>query len=829
MRVVRAGYQYQIDNRLAPCVSGSYGAENSHYTEHVKVQTSLANQKHANMSMERVVIDDAEFELLPSIWNELDFVLPLSAPPSPLIGRESIVLSLIEKINDPDIRLLTLTGAGGIGKTRLALAVAWQLDRAVAFVPLAPIARPDPVAATIAQVIGLEPISNSHAFVTLRDALRDRSLVLMLDNFEHLSQASLLVSDLLAACPKLTILVTSRSRLAISGERVIPIEPLKLPANSNLAEIDESEAVRLFVARSREAYPEFTLNANNCDTVARVCASLDGLPLAIELAAARSNLLSPQALAARLEHRLQFLNDGPNDLPARLQTMRAAIAWSVDLLKAAERQIWEHLGVYSGGFTLEAVESLVTELGFDDRDGLALVQSLIDQGLIRQITNKIGEPRFGMLETTREYAVELLRAGERESEARRLHAAHLETWSRVLQVGLKSRDASPWQGRTESELANLRLAITWFRDRDQIERAMGIVERLQWFWTIPSFIGEGRQLCHDLLERHSTGIDPMTLASVLDTAGTLALWHTDADAAMEHYLGALEIWRRENTTERLAAALVGLGSASIDALEFERAESWLHEAFEIATIQNDHWAAGGSANLLGVAAVARNDFQRALTHHETALRLFYQGGYGAHSRGALSGLALAYLNLGEYQRAWENYEAVISLCSVEELYSHVPTAIDGFAEIALKTRQTDLAVSLFGVASAQRAQLALPTRPHMASRRETLVTEARTAVGDARFTLLWTRAQSLSISESFDLARSVQTPVPHVEDGLTRREHEVLQLLVEGTADTEIADQLFISRRTASKHVAAILDKLGAANRTAAATIAFRRGMIRGQ
>lgn len=788
--------------------------------------SSPDHQKHTRMSMERVVLDDAEFDVLPGFRNEQEFVLPLSAPPSPLIGRESIVRSLIIKINDPDFRLLTLTGAGGIGKTRVALAVAWQLERPVAFVALAPIARPDLVAATIAQAIGLEPISNAHAFVTLRDAIHDRSLVLVLDNFEHLSQASLLVSDLLAACPKLTILVTSRSRLAISGECVIPIEPLNLPASPDAASIEESEAVRLFVARSREVHAEFTLNANNRDAVARVCASLDGLPLAIELAAARSNLLSPQALAARLEHRLQLLTDGPSDLPARLQTMRAAIAWSVDLLDDAERQIWEHLGVFSGGFTLEAVEALVTGLGVLDHDGLTVIQSLIDQGLIRPITNTIGEPRFGMLETTREYAGELLRAAERDHEARRLHGEHLETYSRTLQVGLMSPDASPWQGRTESELANLRLAISWFRDHDQIERAMVIVANLQWFWTIPSFVSEGRQLCADLLERRSSDIDSMTLANVLDTAGTLALWHTDTESSLEHFLGALAIWRSERATDRLAAVLVGLGSASIDGLLFDRAEIWLHEAFEVATKLNDCWAAGGSANLLGVVAAAKGDFQTALTHHETALRLFNQGGYGAHSRGALNGLAHCYLNLGEYQRAWENFEAVISLCSVEELYSHVPTAIDGFAEIAFRTRQNDLAVKLFGISAAQGKQLALPARPHMAARRERLVADLRSSVGQARFTLLWTQVQSTSIAEAFDLARSVQAPSPHVEDGLTRREHEVLQLLVEGTADTEIADQLFISRRTASKHVAAILDKLGAANRTAAATIAFRRGLI---
>ena len=777
------------------------------------------------MSLERAYGEGEDAELAPQSRSERKSRWPIPVPSTPLIGRSQLVATILHLVANPDIRLITLTGAGGIGKTRLALAVAWELDRDVVFVPLAPVATPELVASTIAQSIGLEPISNAHAFPALRDALRDRELVLMLDNFEHLSQASLLVSDLLAGCHDVTVVVTSRSRLAISGEHVIPVDPLELPASDDLASVGESEAGRLFIDRARAAHPQFELSDTNAESVHRICQTLDGLPLAIELAAARSNLISPRALAARLEHRLQILTDGPGDVPARLQTMRAAIAWSVDLLDEQERSIWMRLGVFSGGFSLESVEAVVASL-HDELDALIVIQSLIDQGLVRQGVNSIGEPRFSMLETTREYALELLKQGDTEASAREIHARHIFEYARVLQEGLKSPGAASWQSRTESELANVRLAIGWFRDRDLIQQAMQLVSRLDWFWTIPNIVTEGRAWCEQLLERVNAEVDPVTLGAVLDTAGTLADWHNDTVVADGYLRRALQIWRDLGDTARQAETLLSLGSTSIDRFAFDEAEVFLRESYDLANAAGNDWNTASAATLRGAAAGARGDHAGAIQFHEVALRLYQRAGYMAHSRAALNGLALSYLSLGEFQRAWENYEAVLTLCGEAELYSQVPIAIEGFAQIAVRNQQIERGVRLLGAASAQRKLLGLQSRPYIRQRLAALIEEARLAIGEAHFSLAWSHGQAMTQRESYVEARSVSYPTAHSVDGLSRREREVLGMLVEGSSDTEIADVLFISTRTASKHVAAILDKLGAGNRTAAATIAHRRGLI---
>jgi predicted ATPase/DNA-binding CsgD family transcriptional regulator len=777
------------------------------------------------MSLERAYGEAEETELAPPNRSERTSRWPIPVPATPLIGRDRHVASILDLIADPHIRLITLTGAGGIGKTRLALAVAWELDREVVFVHLAPVATPDLVASTIAQSIGLEPISNAHAFPALRDALRDGELILVLDNFEHLSQASLLVSDLLAACPELTVLVTSRSRLAISGEHVIPVDPLELPESDDLASVRSSEAVRLFIDRARAAHPSFEISDANAQAVLRICQTLDGLPLAIELAAARSNLISPQALAARLEHRLQVLTGGPGDVPARLQTMRAAIAWSVDLLNEQERSIWMRLGVFSGGFSLESVESIVASL-HDDLDALVVVQSLIDQGLVRQGVNSLGEPRFSMLETTREYAIELLRKVDGEVAARETQARHILEYTEVLEEGLRSPVAGAWQERTKSEIANIRLAIGWFRDHGLIEEAMQIVSRLEWFWTIPSFIGEGRTWCDQLLERVDPRVDPVTLGNLLVTAGTLANWHQETELSESFDRRALQIWRELGDTRRQAACLLGLGNTAIDRSNFDEAEQFLHECWTLASATDDVWTTASATTLRGIVAGARGENVTSIQFHETALRLYQGAGYIAHSRSALNGIAQGYIWLGEYQRAWENYEAVLTLCEDGDLYAQVPIAIEGFAQIAVRNQQDERGVRLLGVASAQRKELGLRSRPFMEQRMAELVEDARRSIGEARFSLAWSTGQAMTRRECFAEARSVTYPTAQSVDGLTRREREVLGMLVEGSSDTEIAEVLFISTRTASKHVAAILEKLGAGNRTAAATIAHRRGLI---
>lgn len=311
----------------------------------------------------------------------------------PLFGREDAIRSVVSLVRGPNVRLISLTWPGGIGKTRLA----------------------------VAQVLGIETTGAEPAVQMLRNALRSRSLVLILDNLEHLRDDLSLISALLQACPSLTVVATSRVRLSLSGEHIVPVESLAVTTSNDHLPVDEaaqSSAVKLFVDRARAVHPTFQLTERNVKAVIGICKRLDGLPLAIELAAARNNVRSPEAPAARLEHRLELLTGGPRDAPARLQTMRAAIAWSVDLLGEHERARWERLGVFVGGFTADAAEPMAADAGIPVSRVPDLLGSLIDHGLVRSATNAEGEPRFVLLETARDYARTDRRPGHRPAGSR---------------------------------------------------------------------------------------------------------------------------------------------------------------------------------------------------------------------------------------------------------------------------------------------------------------------------------------------------------------------------------------------------------------------------
>jgi predicted ATPase/DNA-binding CsgD family transcriptional regulator len=750
----------------------------------------------------------------------------LPAPTTPLIGRDETVANLVRLIEKSGVMLVTLTGPGGIGKTRLALEVAMRSSLPAAFVALDAIVSPDLILPTIERALDLDSDLIRSPFERVVEYVSNGLGLLVLDNFEHLLVGQKIVNDLLAACPDLTMLVTSRVPLGLADERTFPIEPLAVPMVATDVDVfRESAAVRLFVERAQAVNPAFELSVHNAGSVLEICQKLDGLPLAIELAAARAHLLAPDVLAQRLGSHLELLAGGPRDRPLRQQTMQAAIAWSYELLSERQRRIWEQLSVFSGGFLGEAAAQIVGE-DLAKGNFTEEIDLLVRHGLVRESTGRSGRPRYALLETMRQFGVEALQLRGNEAEVRRRHGEWFLRFAGEAKRGMRTSEIQAWHLRIEDELGNIRQAAAWLRDTGSVDLALELVSSLSWFWSIPHFLVEGRRLCDELIALAPPGTADEVLAHGYEAAGSLADWQHDIARARECYLASLAIWRKLDNRFEIGFALQGVGGNAIDREDFAEAITVLSEALSIGKELGETFLIADSSVLLGIALAATGQYRAAIPYHEESLRILTAAGHGANLRARLTALGSDYCFLGDYERSREYYMESLDRCSEEELYSDTPTTMAGFAYLASFNGQPELAVTLFAIAAAQRLRLGLPARPHIERRNSDTIEQLRDRLGTSRFTRAWNAGQTTSLPDSFALARSVTIAARPDEPGLTSREREVLHMLVEGGSDIEIADRLFISRRTASKHVARILEKLDAPNRTAAAIAAQRRGLL---
>ena len=544
----------------------------------------------------------------------------LPVQPTSLIGREWEVASLIELLRRVDVRLVTLTGPGGTGKTRLALQVAAELSdlewRGIYFVDLAPVSDSTQVIPTIASTLGLREERSRSPLECLKEEIDQNRLLLLLDNFEQVLDAAVRVSELLVACPQLKIMVTSRAVLRVRAEREFAVPTLRLPDLAQMPDLEallQYEAIVLFVQRTQAVVPEFRLTDMNAPAVMEIVRRLDGLPLAIELAAARMKLLSPEALLARLNQPLQVLTSGVRDVAARQQTLRNTIAWSYNLLDAQERALFRRLSDFVGGCTLGAIEAVYGALGNATGLILDIVDSLVDKSLLQlREPGKGEEPRFAMLETIREYGLELLVASGELESVREAHAMYFLELSERADLDLSASDSPEWLDRLEQEHDNVRAAMHW--SLEDIERREEIALRmggaLRSFWYVRGYLSEGL----DFLERAMMGsneVEEPTRAAALYAAARLYEARGDYDRAEPFLVKSLVLYRGLGNPERIAYALHLQADIAWRRGILDMARSLAEESLAVFRELGDRGAIASLLLHLGALAADQGEYARA--------------------------------------------------------------------------------------------------------------------------------------------------------------------------------------------------------------------------
>jgi predicted ATPase/class 3 adenylate cyclase len=494
----------------------------------------------------------------PRLWTAAQAGSHLPGQLTRFLGREREVAEILGLLEEA--RLLTLTGPGGTGKTRLAVEVArrseLRFDGGVHFVDLSLVDDPALVPPVIAAGLELQDRGGRDPMASLAERLRDGQTLLVLDNFEQVMGAATVVRDLLEAAPGLTVLATTRSALRIYGEREYAVPPLGVPDPKHLPSLEalsQFEAVALFIDRAMAVRPDFTVTNENAPAVAEICVRLDGLPLAIELAAARIRVLNPQAILGRLEHRLGLLSGGSRDLPERQQTLRGAIAWSHDMLDAEERGLFASLSVFAGGATLSSIEALCR--GSSEMDVFETLASLVDKSLVRQHDDSAAEPRYEMLETIREFAAEQLAASGRLSEIQRQHAELFAQLADDARDHLIGPDSGSWLDRLEAERGNLHAAMTWAEAGGQLESGLRILAGAWRFMQRRGFLEEGLGHGRRLLARTDDMVDSALRMKALEAAGGLAYWVGDQEQAGRWYDEWIELAQAAGDRASEAAAL----------------------------------------------------------------------------------------------------------------------------------------------------------------------------------------------------------------------------------------------------------------------------------
>ena len=679
----------------------------------------------------------------------------LPAQLTSFIGRQEEVQEIKELLKTS--RLVVLTGAGGTGKTRLALQVATELTPAyrdgVWLVELATITDPALVANAIAEALNVNPIGEVSPLEVLKRFLRRKHLLLLLDNFEHLPEATPLVGELLAAAPQLTILATSRERLHVYGEQEYPVYPLRLPDTTRLEPIEKLlsyEAINLFAQRARSIQPRLELSEQNMPAIVQICLQLDGLPLALELAASQVKTYPPPILAQQLEKSLGTLPDGPRDLPARQRTLHATIEWSENLLGLDEKTLFARLAIFCGGGALDAIER-VCNVGFGEKI-IELLAALVEKNLVITREGQDGELRFTMLETIHDYARKRLISSDESQEIHRRHAVYYTDLAGVAYQEFRTFRQVYWFAKLRAEQDNLRAALAWSLGSEDIIYALRLVEALRDHWLYNGYAAEGRRWSELILEKRPE-VPSNLLAGVLCTAGILAYTMSDVKRGEELLRRSVELYQQSDDERGTAWALTFLAITGIGSLgEIDRYIEMAQQSLKMFRKLEDQPGMAQAYNILGELARWTEDYEAAQHYYGECLRIVQLIGERMRE-------AMQYVNLGVLAHYQDQYQLAVEqmrrgLVIFRELGTGygLAMALAALAGPIAKLGDYEKAARLLGAADAEMESLGANQQPVDQIEIEQFLIYVRQALGEEAFQEAWQAGHELSIDEALNYA-----------------------------------------------------------------------------
>jgi predicted ATPase/DNA-binding CsgD family transcriptional regulator len=787
----------------------------------------------------------------------------LPPQPTPLLGRDAEVAAVQARLADPGLRLLTLTGPGGTGKTRLAVAAAAGMvdyfAEGVVFVDLAPVRDAGRAPAAIAQAMDASRTVAGSDLAALIAATQRQQVLLVLDNFEQVLAAAVDIGELVAACPGVTVLVTSRAPLRVRWEQEYPVAPLALPGphlTADLAALSATPAVALFLERTRAVRPDFTLTSDNAREVAAICTHLDGLPLAIELAAARMRILPPRALRARLSDgpgaaALQLLSGGARDLPERQRSLRDTIAWSYDLLPQREQTLFRRLAVFAGGWTAAAAEAVCGGTSGDREtdlpagavmDGLA---SLVEHSLMVQQEGPGGEPRFGMLETIHQFSREQLVASGEEQALHRRHALYLLHYAQTGGRALAGSQQSEWVQRLEADHHNLRSALAWALAAGEAELALQFCAALSRFWYVRGHYREGR-VWSDRALTAAPHASPAIRAAVFEGAGSLADMQHDAVEARRLLDASVELWRTVGNGRRLAAALAMRGMLARHGNDPATARASCQEALTIRLEPSHRFGHRLALSVLGFIAEGEGDHATARRLLKESLQVARESTSPLEIALQLNNLGIVALRHGDDGEATGFYLEALRLSWDIAASEIIAGSLEGFAGVAAARRQPRRAAQLLGAAMALREEISGPPIAQFEEEYQRIVPRLREALGEVAYADATAAGAAVPLADivalaladydvTSDLPASVAGDDPHTPPvraaggtppratrwpvpptALTERQLEYLRLLARGHTNREIAGALVVSEIAVERMLDRLYDKIHVRNRSEA-------------